>query len=326
MIIANPIYDAVFKRLMENASIARGLLSRILGEEIVRLEMRPQELTNVERRPITFYRVDFSAVVQMEDGTRKNVLIEVQKAKLPTDLIRFRNYLGTHYQRVEENTQTRKEPLPIVSIYFLNFCLDKSFPKVIQVARGYRDAITGEAIEGSHEFIECLTHDAYLVQVPLLDENTGSGLERALSVFDQKYALEGDPHRLNLRVTTVGEDELLGEMIRELEKAAADPKLNAYFDFEDEMLYGEREFKRRVAEAEKRVRAQERRSKKLEQRARDQERRAEEEERRADEQRQRADEEKSRADEERMRADEERMRADRLAEKLKKLGIDPDED
>ena len=43
MIIANPIYDVVFKYLLEDAEIARDLLSTILGEEVVQLEFKPQE-------------------------------------------------------------------------------------------------------------------------------------------------------------------------------------------------------------------------------------------------------------------------------------------
>jgi hypothetical protein len=39
MIIANPIYDVVFKYLLEDLEIARELLSMILGEEIVSIEI-----------------------------------------------------------------------------------------------------------------------------------------------------------------------------------------------------------------------------------------------------------------------------------------------
>ena len=81
MIVANPIYDTVFKRLMENTRIAKGLLSRILGEEIVLLELRPQEHTLKSGGSITLYRLDFSAVIETADGKRENVLIEVQKAR-----------------------------------------------------------------------------------------------------------------------------------------------------------------------------------------------------------------------------------------------------
>ena len=43
MLIANPIYDVVFKYLLDDAEIARGLLSAILGVEIVSLDVKPQE-------------------------------------------------------------------------------------------------------------------------------------------------------------------------------------------------------------------------------------------------------------------------------------------
>ena len=42
MIIANPIYDVVFKYLLEDVEIARELLSTILGEEVQSVEVKPQ--------------------------------------------------------------------------------------------------------------------------------------------------------------------------------------------------------------------------------------------------------------------------------------------
>ena len=249
MIVANPIYDTAFKRLMENTRIAKGLLSRILGEEIVSLEFRPQEFTDKKDMSITLFRVDFSAVILTSGGERKNVLIEVQKAKLVTDLVRFRNYLGSHYKKTEDNGNGVGEPIPIVTVYFLNFCLNEAFPKVIQVAREYRDAVSGEKVDGKHEFIETLTHDSYWIQIPLLDSDTSSDLERALSVFDQHYVIKGDKHRLLLEGVSEQDDELVKEMARELERAAADTGLDPYFDLEDEMLYGQRKHKQMYEEA-----------------------------------------------------------------------------
>lgn len=43
MLIANPIYDTVFKYLMEQTSIAKGIIGSIIGENIVQLELQPQE-------------------------------------------------------------------------------------------------------------------------------------------------------------------------------------------------------------------------------------------------------------------------------------------
>jgi Uma2 family endonuclease len=54
-------------------------------------------------------------------------------------------------------------------------------------------------------------------------------------------------------------------------------------------------------------------------------RRAEEQERRAEQEQQRAEQEKLRAEQEKLRAEQEKLRADALAEKLRTLGINPDD-
>ena len=43
MLLANPIYDVVYKYLMEDTEIARRLLSKITGEEIIEISVQPQE-------------------------------------------------------------------------------------------------------------------------------------------------------------------------------------------------------------------------------------------------------------------------------------------
>ena len=48
---------------------------------------------------ITVRRMDFQARIEQADGTRKMVLIELQKAKLYQQTGRFRRYLGQQYQR-----------------------------------------------------------------------------------------------------------------------------------------------------------------------------------------------------------------------------------
>lgn len=262
MIIANPIYDVVFKRLLENESIAKGLLSRILHQNIVELEFQPQEISSRiddESRtlPITIYRVDFRAKIITEEGEEKHLLIELQKAKLATDIERFRTYLGDQYcgrepfiSRVKEDDTPSS--LPIVTIYFLNFALDTTFPKVIQIAREYRDAISQERFEGKHDFIECLTHDSYIIQVPKLNDDHQTDLEEALRIFDQRFIIEGDSHLLNFSSET--DDPLLQDMLRELEKSVADPKVAKIMEIEDEMMAGQlsvqNELKRERAEKE----------------------------------------------------------------------------
>lgn len=81
--IANPIYDSVFKYLMEDERVARTLLSALLKKEVVSVEMRRNEYANVGRRDISMFRIDFGAKVREADGRVHLVLIELQKTWLP---------------------------------------------------------------------------------------------------------------------------------------------------------------------------------------------------------------------------------------------------
>ena len=68
MEVANPIYDVVFKYLMQNQRVARLLIGRITGLAVQSLTVSPQE-TSVHRNaeaaehdlPLTLLRMDFAA-------------------------------------------------------------------------------------------------------------------------------------------------------------------------------------------------------------------------------------------------------------------------
>jgi hypothetical protein len=50
MIIANPIYDTVFKRMMENRRIARFFVATLIGEPVEEIAMMPKEYTYEKSR------------------------------------------------------------------------------------------------------------------------------------------------------------------------------------------------------------------------------------------------------------------------------------
>ena len=79
VLIANPIYDSVFKYMMEDDRVAKIMLSALLQKEIIHLEMRPHEYTGVTQRKISMMRIDFAATIKNEDGTQQLILIELQK-------------------------------------------------------------------------------------------------------------------------------------------------------------------------------------------------------------------------------------------------------
>lgn len=233
-IIANPIYDVVFKYLMEDEKVARILLSALLKKEIVSLEMRRHEYSSVHLDKISLFRLDFSARVKNNDGTENLILIELQKTWLPTETLRFRQYLGTQY--LDKNNMV-KEPeacygLPIVVIYILGHKLGDLTEPVIYVRRHYLD-YDDHVIEQTNPFIESLTHDAVIVLLPYLKGHMRNRLERMLSIFDQEYRME-DEHYLELPVEEFPPEEQ--PILNRLLKAAASPHIRRDMDIEDEII------------------------------------------------------------------------------------------
>ena len=170
----------------------------IIDEEIEELDFCPQEFTtDIDKSLIeghtgtlTVYRLDFSATIKTDDGF-KQVLIEIQKAKFATDIMRFRAYLGGQYSnstntRVETiHANPRRVGIPIISIYFLGHRLDYTSASIIGVNRTYKDLVTGEELHVKESFIESLTHDSYIIQIPELAKKRRNELEKLLSIFDQ---------------------------------------------------------------------------------------------------------------------------------------------
>ncbi|MFM9952200.1 MAG: hypothetical protein ACKV1O_29990, partial [Saprospiraceae bacterium] len=156
MIIANPIYDVVFKYLLEDVEIARELLSIILGEEVQSVEVKPQETSTETSGDIRILRFDFKAVVKKKSGEINKVLIELQKAKQAFDVMRFRRYLGDNYRKedavINNDGLSEKRPLPIITIYFLGFPLDNIQSGVVKINREYRDVVTQEILDIKEDF------------------------------------------------------------------------------------------------------------------------------------------------------------------------------
>jgi hypothetical protein len=247
MEIANPIYDVAFKYLMEDNDIARLIISTIIKQNVISLELKPQESTvELKIGSLTVYRLDFAAKIETPEGF-KTVLIEIQKAKLATDVMRFRKYLGEQYLN-EENTYKKKvirkhvdelvqmeetKAIPILSIYFLGYPLDHFKVPVIRVQRDIYNDATNEKLEGREEFIECLTHDSYIIQVPYLKGDQKTEVEKMLGVFDQSK-MTSDHRVLSIREEDY--PEKYRPIIRRLQRAIAEPNFRKKMSLEDEVI------------------------------------------------------------------------------------------
>ncbi len=235
--IANPIYDVVFKYLMEDKRIAKLIISALIELEVIDLEFKPQVFAkDIKEKILTVYRIDFKARIKLKDGSEQIVLIELQKAKFPADIMRFRRYLGNQYAHKDNamviNEQAEIYALPIITIYFLGYPLD-TYPNIpiIKVARQYIDHGTKQVIGHKKEyFIESLTHDSIIIQIQAIkSKNRRTRLEQALSVFEQSKVHEVDINEENY-------PEEYKPIIRRLTKAFANPEIREIMDAEDDIL------------------------------------------------------------------------------------------
>jgi len=190
MVIANPIYDVVFKRMMENERVAKFFIGTLLGKTIESVEVKPQEFTYTdELAGLAVFRLDFIATIKTETGELKKVLIEIQKAKNQIDLMRFRKYLAEQYKK-EDIVNNKKLILPITTIYILAFKLPEIETACIKVERNYKDLVNQKIITQKSDFVEKLTHDSYIVQVDRITNNYSTKLDKLLSIFEQQHFID----------------------------------------------------------------------------------------------------------------------------------------
>jgi len=251
--IANPIYDTIFKYLLDDEKVARLMLSALIGQEVLALQFRPTE-HRIQNAPdegtnLLVLHLDFAATVRLEDGAQKLVLIEIQKARTAVDVLRFRSYLGCHYSDVKNvytGPDSQSQPLPILTIYFLGYGLDGIDAPVLKVNRHYMDVATGDRVRIVHPFVEALTHDCIVVQVNRLRNHRRTELERLLAVFDQDQACHADPHLLDILEGNF--PERYQEVLRRLTRATADQELLDRMGAEDYYLETLKDYAREHAD------------------------------------------------------------------------------
>ncbi len=299
--VANPIYDVVFKYLMEDTRIAKLLISALIELEVIEIELKPKEYTtDLKEKNFTVYRIDFKAKIKDKNGKEHIVLIELQKAKLATDIMRFRRYLGMQYAHKDNVIKTNKGTiaLPIISIYFLGYSLDNfSNTPIIKVARQYIDHATKDILKGKEHFIESLTHDSIIIQIQAIKKKRHrTKLEQVLSVFEQS-----DVHEVDVNIEKYPKE--FQEVIRRLTSALADPDIREVMNIEDDIL-------EELADKERLV-------EKLAKQKEEIEKEKEIEKQRAEKEKQRAEAEKQRAEKEKQRA---KAAMIKLAKRMKKYG------
>lgn len=247
-LIANPIYDSVFKYMIANEKVAKILLSALLKKKVVKVDQINNEYIIPYTDDLSVCRIDFGATISEEvtlpDGTKETkeslVTIELQKVYLASEILRFRQYTGNHYcdpKRVHPvNYDVVKEAAdPMISVYILGHKLDVIDECVCYISREYKD-YNGNTIEASDPFAESLTHDSIIVQVPLLpNDNIRNRVEELLQVINQTKQTS-DRHYLAIDEDQYSEDLEMQEVIRTLKGAACDSNIRRRMQLEDEII------------------------------------------------------------------------------------------
>jgi len=235
--IANPIYDVVFKYLMDDERIARTILSALLKMDIVHVEMRPHEYSNTKRDTLSVFRIDFAATVRKEDGSEHLILIELQKTWLETETLRFRQYLGVHYQNPKNvvGEGHDRHALPLVAIYLLGHKVGDIEEPVIYVQHEALDYERRPVTKGIPDpFVDSLTHDSIIVQIPRLHGQINTRLDKVLSIFDQSLKSKDNQQVLNLNDSLYKDDADMEHIVHRLLMASADADVRQDMNVEDE--------------------------------------------------------------------------------------------
>ena len=235
--VANPIYDIVFKYLMEDERIARTILSALLKKDITRVEIRPHEYANDKRDTLSVFRIDFGATVREADGSEHLILIELQKTWLETETLRFRQYLSVHYQNPKNIVEGSRDrhAIPMVAVYLLGHKVGDIEEPVLYVRHDSFDYNGNLVTKGlPNAFVDSLTHDSIIVQIPRLHGQINTRLDKVLSIFDQSRKDSDNQQVLNLDDSLYSGDSDMEHIVRRLLMAATNADVRMDMNVEDE--------------------------------------------------------------------------------------------
>ena len=234
-IIANPLYDTVFKFLMEDRRVSSIIIGRLLQKKIKSITQRNNDVTQAGVDGLRLLRLDYAAVVEDENGNEVEVCIELQRASTETEVERFRQYLATQYSN-KDNVDKHGNPLHIISIYFLGHNLDRDeTPAVMYVDHVCRDEGLQILKMPKLVFVEAMTHNLIIVQTLKLKPRPNTLLGRLLDIFRIKPERRSDK-TIEYDEREDEEDSGMVTVLRRLEQAAANEKLKKEMLLEDELL------------------------------------------------------------------------------------------
>ncbi|MCF6242803.1 MAG: hypothetical protein L3J74_15855 [Bacteroidales bacterium] len=259
IVIPNPIYDVVFKYLMEDTESAKIVISTLINEKIKTLTFEPVSHTESIKDPgsekdIKLFHLDFTAIIEKPDGEEELIMIEIQKANHASDIFRFKRYISANFQKKQEKeiinpvsqiVEKINKPIRLIPIFILNFRIENEINDLLIKTNRIKTGIFKEkTLEKINDFIDNLSFDIYVVQLPNISNIKKQDYEgneyktklySLLKLFDQQAQNPENKHRL-LLVKRIFPG-FLERVINRLKAADAEnPELEDQMNAEDEYL------------------------------------------------------------------------------------------
>ncbi|MBQ5452548.1 MAG: hypothetical protein IIT56_06085 [Bacteroidales bacterium] len=240
--VVNPIYDTVFKYIMQDEKVAKVLIGNILKTKVVSIQMNNNEYAAMLPDGKKVFKLDFSATILDKAGKQQLVHIEVQKALEEGEIMRFRHYLGAiymdatkKYQETISNPKTNEQitvehPLPIHTIYILGHTLGDGLSESVMHGENIFKDQDGNIIQipENNDYINGLTHTVTFVIAPLTKKNVKTHLDRLLSIFS-----DCEPNKEEIEIDEYFDDsDDYRTLMKALQKASVDKQLRGNLELE----------------------------------------------------------------------------------------------
>lgn len=207
----NPIYDTVFKYIMQDEKVAKILIGNTLNFTIKSISMIDNNNCATMQNGQTTFQLNFSATIIDKNGHEQFLHIEVKKALEQGEIMRFRQNIKflRKGQDLIKNNGNKDHQLSKYTIYILS-------PELVE--------------DLDYSVFNGLTHKITFVIAPLTKKNVKTHLDKLLSIFS-----ECDPYNPQRMIEI---DEFFDDsddyrtIMKALQKASVDAQLRGNLDLE----------------------------------------------------------------------------------------------
>jgi hypothetical protein len=324
MKLLNPLYDTVFKYLLEDLEVAKTIIEAIIKKQVIELTPAPQESTDIKLQikhiAIGMIRQDYVAIIKTIDEAgneiAEKVMIEIQKSPFIPEIGRFRNYLADKYRR-KSAVDGEEKYIPIKTIYLIEDVFNPKLPAVLGRKGIYIDELENTPYIGERDkVVELFNHDSWFIQTELLPEEFKDELYYVLSIFAPNFRKSPKDRYIDIQdeELLIKKHRIMERILRRLQAATQDREVNTALEIEIDY----EKYLEKIIQNSEQAQKREEEAKQREEEAKQRE---EEAKQREEEAKQREEEAKQREEEAKQREEKAKLKLNELVKLFHSLNI-----